>query len=182
MTENWIRVYDNVIAPEVCDDLVDFFERNPEHHEMVRLEGHRQFAQVNLQMHEEWNGFSDVLTEKFKEYIEVYCDDCNVTNMMFPQQFAFEMYRMKRYLPNGIDEFHDHVDVGNLDSARRFLVFFLYLNEPEGGTTDFPQYNISVKPKKGSMLMFPPLWTHLHAGRKPINLPKYIIGSYLHYV
>jgi hypothetical protein len=26
------------------------------------------------------------------------------------------------------------------------------------------------------------MWTFRHAGQKPINQPKYIIGSYLHYV
>jgi hypothetical protein len=26
------------------------------------------------------------------------------------------------------------------------------------------------------------LWTHLHSGLKPIEKPKYIVGSYLHYV
>jgi hypothetical protein len=26
------------------------------------------------------------------------------------------------------------------------------------------------------------LWTFKHTGEKPINQPKYIIGSYLHYV
>ena len=36
--------------------------------------------------------------------------------------------------------------------------------------------------KKGSMLMFPPLWPWLHAGTKPINEPKYIMQTYLHYV
>jgi len=36
--------------------------------------------------------------------------------------------------------------------------------------------------KKGSILIFPPLWTHLHSGLKPIDKPKYIVGSYLHYV
>ena len=31
------------------------------------------------------------------------------------------------------------------------------------------------------LLMFPPLWPWLHAGNKPIDKPKYILGSYLHY-
>ena len=37
------------------------------------------------------------------------------------------------------------------------------------------------KPKKGSLLMFPPLWPWVHQGMKPINKPKYMIGSYLHF-
>ena len=89
---------------------------------------------------------------------------------------------MKRYLPNDKDEFQEHVDVGDYASARRFLVFFLYLNDNEGGETSFSEYGLKVKPKTGSLLMFPPTWTYLHTGHKPIKLPKYIIGSYLHYL
>ena len=38
---------------------------------------------------------------------------------------------MKKYMPNNIDEFKEHVDVGDYASARRFLVFFLYLDDNE---------------------------------------------------
>ena len=52
----------------------------------------------------------------------------------------------------------------------------------EGGMTTFPLINKGSPCKGGSLLMFPPLWPWLHAGTKPIDKPKYIIGSYLHYV
>jgi hypothetical protein len=181
-TNDFIRVYEQVITPEFCKQIISMFEENPQHHEEVVLEGHRSFTQVNLQQHAEWEPFTRALIEVFQQYIRNYMEDCNVSDKMFPEQFAFEQFRMKRYMPNDVDQFDDHVDVGNIDSARRFLVFFLYLDDNEGGHTEFPQFNISVPPKTGRMLMFPPLWTHLHAGRKPIDKPKYIIGSYLHYV
>ena len=50
------------------------------------------------------------------------------------------------------------------------------------GRRNFPKLKHSVECKKGSMLMFPPMWTHVHAGEKPKDKPKYILGSYLHYV
>ena len=58
----------------------------------------------------------------------------------------------------------------------------LYLNDNEGGSTSFPQLDLNTKCKKGSMLMFPPLWPWLHSGEKPIDKPKYILGSYLQYI
>ena len=183
MAMNYIKTYDNVIPDDICDQLVKTFEVNPEQHEDIQLEGHRSFQQVNLQQNEGWEFHSKFLQVAFNKYVGRYKHDCNITDMMFPPEYAFEMFRMKRYLPNDKDEFSDHVDVGNQASAKRFLVFFLYLNEPQGGETEFPQFNVSVKPKKGSMLMFPPMWTHLHAGRKVTgNEPKYIVGSYLHYI
>ena len=85
-------------------------------------------------------------------------------------------------LPDGTDQFGNHVDVNSHESARRFLVFFLYLDDNEKGNTSFPQHRIISECQKGSCLMFPPMWPWLHAGEKPINKPKYIVGSYLHYV
>ena len=182
LENNWIRAYDNIVDEDFCDQIVNFYEDHPEHHQKVVLDGHRSFTQVNLQENEEWKYFSDKLMSAFYGAVDQYKIDCEVEENMFPEQFAFEMFRMKRYLPNGVDEFKPHVDVGDYASARRFLVFFLYLNEPEGGETAFPQHQLAVKPAKGRMLMFPPMWTHLHAGLKPIGQPKYIVGSYLHYV
>jgi hypothetical protein len=179
---DFVRVYDDVVTKELCESLINMFESSPQLHEEIVLDGHRSFKQITLQQHTELRPFGNALQEVFNTYISRYMKDCNVTDVMFPQQYSYEMFRMKRYMPNDVDEFRDHVDVGNHDSARRFLVFFLYLDDNEGGHTDFPQFNISVPPKTGRMLMFPPMWTHLHAGRKPIDKPKYIIGSYLHYV
>ena len=79
------------------------------------------------------------------------------------------------------DEFKEHVDVMDYASAKRFLVFFLYLNNNTGGLTEFPEYDTMITPKAGRLLMFPPLWTHKHIGHKPLEQPKYIVGSYLHY-
>ena len=180
--DNFIQVYDNVIDESLSKQLIAMFEESPEHHEEIVLEGHRSFTQITLQKHDDWKPFSDVLQPLFFEYVSKYCKDANVTDAMFPQQFAFEQFRMKRYLPNDVDEFAAHVDVGNYDSARRFLVFFLYLDDNAAGHTTFPQWDIAVKPETGRLLMFPPLWTHCHAGTKPVEKPKYIVGSYLHYV
>jgi len=101
---------------------------------------------------------------------------------MWPNKYSLEGLRMKKYLPNDKDEFRPHVDVNNYENARRFLVFFLYLDDNVGGMTTFPLMNKGSPCKKGSLLMFPPMWPWLHAGQKPIDTPKYIVGSYLHYV
>ena len=80
--------------------------------------------------------------------------------------------------------FAGHVDVMDYDTARRFLVFFIYLtNNDKGQTHIIPGGDMFVSScKKGSMLIFPPMWPWLHRGDKPIETAKYIAGSYLHYV
>ena len=92
------------------------------------------------------------------------------------------VYLQRAWDKYGEDCFESHVDVTDYENARRFLVFFLYLDDNKEGNTTFPQMDYSASCKKGSLLMFPPQWPWLHAGEKPIDKPKYIVGSYLHYV
>jgi len=116
--------------------------------------------------------------------IKAYKKEHNIQTHQWPENFKLEPIRMKRYLPNTEDVFDEHVDVTNYASARRFLVFFIYLSDDfEGGETNFSQFKIKVKPKQGSLLMFPPLWNWLHQAQ-PVkrNAPKYIVGSFMHYV
>lgn len=182
--ENFIRYYDNVVSEEFCDNLVNLFEEHTELQKVMENDDLFRFTEIRLlDTPEVYEEISQELTRTFFDCIDQYKSDCNIQDGMFPRKLGYENFRMKRYMPNDLDRFSPHVDVGDYLSARRFLVFFLYLNEPkEGGETKFQQYDITVNPKKGRLLMFPPLWTHLHSGEKPVEDPKYIVGSYLHYV
>ena len=179
--DNYIRVFDNVIEDSLCDAMIKKFEDIPTQHQRIS-NGGSQFTQLELFKYDEWKNEVKYISQKFNQAVVNYAESCNIKNQ-WPTKYAYESFRMKRYLPDGIDRFEAHVDVSDINNCRRFLVFFLYLNEPQGGETEFPQYDIKIKPQTGRMCMFPPLWTHLHSGNKVIgNVPKYIIGSYLHYV
>ena len=180
--EKYIRVYKNVISDDFCDKIVAKFEKNSSQMEIVDNEQRPSFQQINLHQHDEWAKFRSSLDIVFKKYLKEYKEDCSITEYHWPEQYGFEQYRMKRYLPNNKDQFKAHVDVQNYDTARRFLVFFLYCDNNEAGQTLLSDLGISVPCTKASLLMFPPLWTYLHTGIKPIAKPKYIIGSYLHYL
>ena len=184
---NYIQIYKNVISDEYCDELIEKFESTPENHRdddfgqgVYSRQGQTSYKVINLQKCEMMSDITK-LTKVYFKYIEKYKKDCNITPNMWPSEFNFEQFRLKRYLPNGIDQFTPHVDVNNYEYARRFLVLFIYLSDNEKGETAFPQMRVASPCKKGSLIMFPPLWPWLHAGLKPINTPKYMTGSYLHY-
>ena len=178
---NYVQYYDNVLTKKLCEELIDKFENSSSEYE-THSNNTMSFTQINLNQNKTWHQYIQPLATIFSSCIAQYKDEFNIVDGMFPSKYGFEEFRLKRYLPNDIDEFRNHVDVNNYANARRFLVFFLYLDDNEKGHTTFSQSNISVQPKAGRMLMFPPMWTHLHAGTKPVDKPKYIIGSYLHYV
>ena len=180
--KKYIRTYDNVLTKDQCQQLIQKFEASSDQQVRTELENHRHFTEININHHKDWEGFVLGLYDKFKPYVERYKKDCNIQFNQWPEKYGFEQMRFKKYNADGVDEFKSHVDVGDYNSARRFLVFLLYLDDNEQGQTGFDEYNIKVQPEPGRLLMFPPMWTYLHTAYKPKDKPKYIIGSYLHYL
>ena len=180
--KKYIRTYDYALPENQCQSLIERFEVNQDQQKRTTYQDHRHFTEININEHKNWENVVKGLYTTLRPFVGRYKIDCGIKEKQWPEKFGFEQIRFKKYLPNDQDEFKEHVDVGDYASARRFLVFFLYLNDNEGGETSFSDYDITVKPEPGKLLMFPPTWTYLHTGHKPIKQPKYIIGSYLHYI
>ena len=186
---DYIRVYDAAVPMDMCNSIKRTFDLDLDHQEYIDHDKRPQFTQMNItQLYsagkEEWQSLHYELQKRFIDYASLYIQQMDL-GPDFPDKYAFEEYRIKKYYSASKDEFADHVDVGDYNSARRFLVMFLYLNDvPEngGGTTDFPKLDLRIRPVAGRMLIFPPTWQYRHAGRPIISGSKYILGTYLHYL
>ena len=190
--DKYIKVYDNAIDELSCSEIIKKFEDSHESFETVHQEEGDNiisFEQITLVEHEEWKSVQNGMLQLFQDYIIHYKIDCNVYDKMWPDTYGYEAVRIKRYLTNDYDRFDPHVDVKNQETAKRFLSFFIYLNDvKEGGETQFVNINkpgtfipYTVEAKRGRLLMFPPTWQYYHAGLKPISGKKYLLHSYCHY-
>ena len=182
--KTFIQTYDNAIPDSLCDDLIQKFESNKdqwENRSKLSSERSLSFNEIHLFKYTDtWKDESKVLQEIFTKYIDdykkLYSEYC------FPNEYGLEPFKMKKYDSNGVDEFGWHVDVNSKSNMHRWLGFFLYLSDNEEGKTEFPYQNTTTDCKKGSMVVFPPMWPWFHRGTKPIKEPKYFMGSYLLYV
>lgn len=177
-----IKVYDNALESSVCDFLVNFFETNKDKQELVQNDRKPNFTQLNLtencKISPEVDNVHNFLISKVFEYKRKYYEF--IDDRCFPETHNFEQFRIKKYNPGGNDLFDTHVDVLDYNTARRFLSFLFYLNNvDDGGETIFT--NLKIKPKMGSLLVFPPMWMFPHRGEPPISNTKYIMSVYLHY-
>ncbi len=190
--DNYIKVYDDAIDEVSCKLLIEKFEDSHEYFQTIHQEDGDErisFEQITLVDHEEWKSVQNGMLELFQDYILHYKVDSKINNKQWPETYGYEAIRMKRYLANNYDRFDTHVDVMNYETSRRFLAFFIYLNDvDEGGETEFMGFNkegtylpYEIQPKRGRLLMFPPMWPWPHAGKKPISGMKYLIHSYCHY-
>ena len=191
--DNFIKVYDDAIDKNSCQLLIDKFEKSEHQYEVVRQAERDEaisFKQINLVTHhEDWKSVAAGAMEMFQDSVLRYIYDCKIMPKQWPTTYGYEAIRIKRYLNNNYDRFDPHVDVMNYETSRRFLAFFIYLNDvEEGGETEFVNLKkegtyipYKVTPKQGRLLMFPPTWQYYHAGRKPVSGKKYLLHSYCHY-
>jgi len=177
-----IHIYENALESEVCDFLISLFEQVPDKHERYENGGKPNFTQFNLtenrELSSDVNQIHNHIIKKIFEYRDKYYEF--VDKRVFPEEHAFEQFRIKKYNHELDDRFDTHVDVINHETSRRFLSFTFYLNDVKsGGQTVFK--DLRITPKKGNLLMFPPLWMYPHCGESPSNESKYIMTAYLHY-
>ena len=185
--KDFIKVYDGVLDDNLCKHVIKEFEESEAYHDRWDRQKSPQFTQLNVTALAEgggpanWGVIHSQLISAIQEATKMYSAEVGCAPF-WPEKNALEQIRLKKYDAQLEDSFDIHIDVGDHDSARRFLVMFFYLNDvEEGGETSFPLLDYKVKPKRGSVLIFPPTWQYPHAGLKPVSNDKYIIGTYLHY-
>lgn len=172
---------DNALDVRVCDELIEIFRNNTHLHERYDNAARPNFTQLNYTKHFRIGVVHDYLVYAGMQVVKKYRDVVPET-FYWPKQFSFEEFRIKHYTSNGIDQFDMHVDSISNETAKRFLVFFWYLNDvEEGGTTEFPQLQMVVKPVKARCFMFPPMWLFPHKGSLVTKGEKFLLSSYLHY-
>ena len=184
--DNMIIVYDDILDKEFCQRLIEKFEATDD---KTVWNDYRKFSDtLLLENIEYWKDEIPVCLDAFTKIIEKYKDDLpwpDEHKKLFPKEYILEGIKLKKYSPNDIDEFPWHVDVITAETGLRFLAFFIYLDDNDAGETEFIENKtttISVKCIGGRAIMFPPMFPWVHCGRKPVNKPKYLLQSYLHYV
>ena len=192
--DNYIQIYEDVIDKESCDVIIEKFRRSNGTSEGAYDVVHKEdgkdrisFDQVTLK---KIDPISINMLEVIQSYVARYIVDAKLGKKDLPTTYGYEAVRIKRYYPNEYDRFDRHVDVIDYASARRFLAFFIYLNDvEEGGETEFVNIKkkgtyipYKIKPKTGRMVVFPPMFPWPHAGLIPISGQKFLLHSYLHYV
>ena len=193
---NFIGVYDNYITKEECIKAIKLYEDQNKFNNTVNRIGFEKASVLQKQDQQYFAGSNNLniwweelkpmiinFEMAFKHYIEN-----TGANDAYQVPFHFTSLKIQKTLPT--EGYHVwHIEHGKgFDNEPRAFVFTIYLNDvEEGGETAFQAHSsepitLKVQPKQSRMLLFPPLWTHPHMGMKPISGPKYIVGTYLHYV
>jgi len=94
-------------------------------------------------------------------------------NIKFEHHSGFllrKIYGKTRLHKDGITEIYNNSNITFLNEnkvedfrmIRNASIIFSLNDNYDGGEFNFPYYDLSIKLKKGSMIIFPPYWTHEH--------------------
>jgi len=170
------------LPPAFCDEVVDRFERYPEHQYAGRVGQLRvedpsvkRTTDLVVSNKDEWQDVDDMLFRSLAAALREFRD----TFPYFKGPFKDVGYQVQRYRPG--EYYHWHVDGGSHELSQRQLVALWYLNDVPGpgGETEFLYQSLRVAPKRGSLILFPPFWTHEHRAVELRMGVKYIATTWV---
>ena len=171
---------------ELCDQLIQYFERNREKHKKgttasgVNLESKNSMdisispKDLKQEGNEIFNTYFQNLFECYKDYMEQWPFLKTFANKLDIGKFNLQRYLKGQHF-NGV-----HSERTNLETSHRVFAWMTYLNDVnESGETYFSHYDVSIKPQKGLTLIWPADWTHAHKGHVINYGSKYIITGWM---
>jgi hypothetical protein len=188
--EDFIGIYENALPVEQCNNIINYFESLREYNFVVdqdqytSLPGARKDETVFL-LHPDVitlpKGspivfpFIDSLWQCYEDYTKEF------EILKTASKHGLYMLRIQRTnLGGGFHGWHFE-NTGN-ETSNRLVTFMMYLNDvEEGGETEFLYLHKRIKPKAGTMLIWPSTYTHTHRGNPPLTNTKYILTGWLTY-
>jgi predicted 2-oxoglutarate/Fe(II)-dependent dioxygenase YbiX len=170
------------LPPAFCDEVIARFEAHPEHQYEGRI-GQTQTKDQSIKVttdlvvsnKEEWKDVDQMffrsLAAALREFRETF--------PYFKGPFKDMGYQVQRYRPG--EFYHWHIDGGSHEFSQRQLVALWYLNDVPGpgGETQFLYQDVSVRPERGKLVLFPPFWTHEHRAAEVTSGAKYIATTWV---
>lgn len=192
MEENFIGIYDNVFSKDFCERTIKYFKNM----ESENLSHDRQNSEgVNKTItHDETVFITEEQTLNFNHSGQLFRDFKNMFSSISYSSYSDRysiLHNSGRHSLYGLrlqktpvgGGFHSwHFEAQDREASHRLLSIIAYMNDvEEGGETEFLYYPKRVRPKMGSVLLFPASFTHTHRGNPPISNEKYILTGWIEF-
>jgi len=172
----------NALPDDFCDEVVRRFEAHPEHQRegVIGQTGAlaaavKRTTDLVVSDKDEWKD----VDQMFFRCMAAALGEFRESFPYFKGPFKDLGYQVQRYLPG--EFYHWHIDGGSHQFSQRQLVALWYLNDVPGpgGETQFLYQDVSVRPEKGKLVLFPPFWTHEHRAVELREGAKYIATTWV---
>jgi len=118
-----------------------------------------------------WIEIHDIIRPMFDKIEKDYLVDHKIDYMTWHSRLEILKYEAGHFFENHID---------NIPGISRTVSVVYYLNDDyEGGELFFERFNLKIKPKPNSMIVFPSNYVYNHSAEPVISGTKIAIASFL---
>jgi hypothetical protein len=175
---NFIECYEGIASADYCKRMIaelesliatgsdNYLGQVSNFGAINRKDIARYFEKDNLELTEETN---KILNSGLKMYLDKY------PSLSMLNFYSRNVKVQKTEPKGGFHLWHGEKAASGPEQAR-CLVWMIYLNTiPEGeGETEFLEFGLKIRPKEGTLVLWPAGWTHTHRGNPVYTQNKYI--------
>lgn len=185
--KNFVGIFENAFSKEYCEAIIQSYElaieagfglsRQQTGTQPKLMQNDTQlFSQENQIPLPEIKNFNDIF---WGECYPLYANEFDVIKNSGRHSSYY--YKVQKTTPRqGYHVWHCEAD--SRGTCTRLLAWILYLNDvEEGGETEFLYQAIRIKPKQGTLILWPASFTHTHRGNPPLSNDKYIATGWIEF-
>lgn len=189
---DFIGVWEDHVPKFVCDKAISLIDKSLEEcsHSFEQpdtdinvMEGDTQFHNKNLGRKDfsiMMNYVNGELTQEFNQYLHAcFLDYVREYGQLSQTPLISTDSKLQRTEPMG--GYHVwHYENAGFDMAQRVLTWIIYLNDmPDGeGETEFLYQKRRIPPKRGTCVIWPAAFSHVHRGLTVYSQNKYILTGW----
>jgi len=180
-----IGIFENAVPKEWCENVIDLFNKNP-HNQFSRQTAEKVTKLQKEDMHLALGHLNKGMAEEFahnffSSVYPLYLSEYKITPQILDSSMYVDDFKVQKTSPT--QGYHLwHVETNALFHSHRVMAYTVYLNTvEEGGETEFLIQSRRLKPKQGTVCIFPAGYTHIHRGNPPLSGVKYIMTGWISY-
>lgn len=157
-----IYIIDNVFDDELCDKLIDYIDSSNTTRLSFSNKNNVECFSVN---NIEQNNVNKFVIENIRKIFELVTGYNNRINVSAQTLFELrKVYGETRLHQDGVFDMPVSINDSptKIRSVRSLTIVITLNDDFNGGVYHFPNQNVSIKPKKGTAILFPPYYTHPH--------------------
>lgn len=188
-----VGVFCDVFTDRECSDIISFFEnrkiagecfsRQQENPNTPKLEKDDQTFKITGMSENCFRQvpFFETLNRKMQQCYSLYTEKYDMLRYVAKHRVCNTIRIQKTEIGGGYHTWH--CESTSMQTSHRIAAWSLYLNDVEdGGETEFLYQSLRVKPKRGTVNIFPASFTHVHRGNPPLSGEKYIVTSWIEFI
>jgi hypothetical protein len=182
----FVGIFENAFSKEYCESLIKNYDTAIEAGYGRTRQDEEDFSKLEKADTQLFNSLDNIQIpiQNIAFFNETFWGKCYpiyekefsvLKNSGRHNSFSFKM--QKTNLREGYHIWH--YESSGREICQRLLTWMLYLNDvEEGGETEFLYQSMRVKPKQGTLLIWPAAFTHTHRGNPPLSNEKYVVTGW----